>query len=343
MKGKIMRKSSIGAAVAAAVAVTALTPAVAGAEATIIGQGRLPSLAVDAAGTGYVSWWESAVDSRLFFCRFPRGATACDAGAASSIPVHGDGLSPAPVVVSGSRVVAVAARYVNEASGTGPHGLFAYTSTNGGVTFGAGHVVGSVPIFDSVPGPGDTLSGVEENGSHLRFQNVPLDGSSPANPDGTSTTPLADLTSGEAAYNASVGLLDAATPLVVYQHGAGGNDAAFRRYDGSGSVNDAANWTPPVSIGPLYGPKLAGGPAGLFLLGRDAQIFSSGNVVVRRFNGTTFGPPVTIGPGGGSGNRTCSRTPPAGCMRSTSALTPASSRSCTPSPTTAWSGARVTS
>jgi hypothetical protein len=240
-----MRKSSIGVALAVAVAVTAFVPSVAGAEAIVIGQGRLPALAVDAAGTAYVSWWESDVDSSLFFCRFPRGATACDAGAASSIPVHGDGLTPAPVVVSGSRVVAVALRYVNEASTLGPIGLFAYTSTNGGVSFGPGHVVGSVPIFDSVPGPGDTLSGVEENGNHLRFQNVPLDGSAAANPDGTSTTPLADLTTGEFAYNASVGLLDAATPLVVYQRGVGGNDAAFRRYDGSGSVNDAANWTPP--------------------------------------------------------------------------------------------------
>ena len=291
-----MRKSLVGAALVVAVAVSAFAPSVAGADAIVIGQGRLPSLAVDASGTGYVSWWESAVDSSLFFCRFPRGATACDAAAASSIPVHGDGLTPAPVVVSGSRVVAVAARYVNEAAGFGPYGLFAYTSTNGGVSFGSGHVVGSVPIFDSVPGPGDTLSGVEENGKPLRFQNVPLDGSSPANPDGTSTVPVAALTTDEFGYNASVGLLDANTPLVVYQRGVGGNDAAFRRYDRSGSVNDAANWTPQVSIGPLYGPKLAGGPRGLFLLGRDSQ---SGNVVVRKFNGTTFGPPVAIGPGGG--------------------------------------------
>jgi hypothetical protein len=95
-----MRKSSIGVALAVAVAVTAFMPSVAGAEAIVIGQGRLPALAVDAAGTAYVSWWESDVDSSLFFCRFPRGATACDAGAASSIPVHGDGLTPAPVVVA---------------------------------------------------------------------------------------------------------------------------------------------------------------------------------------------------------------------------------------------------
>jgi hypothetical protein len=298
-KAKPMRRSLWSAALIVAVATVALTPSIAGADAIVIGQGRLPALAVDASGTAYVSWWEAEVDSTLLFCRFPRAATACDPGAASSVPVHGDGLTPAPLVVSGSRVVAVAARYVNEASGTGPYGLFAYTSTNGGVSFDAGHVVGSVPIFDSVPGPSDTLSGVEENGNPLRFQNVPLDGSSPANPDGTSTVPYAALTTDEFGYNASVGLLDANTPLVVYQHGAGANDAAFRRYDGSGSVNDAINWTPPVSIGPLYGPKLAGGPAGLFLLGRDSQIFSSGNVVVRKFNGVTFGPPVTIGPGGG--------------------------------------------
>jgi hypothetical protein len=296
---KIMGKSAIRAALAVAVVVTALTPSIAAADAIVIGQGRLPSLAVDAAGTAYVSWWESSVDSSLFFCRFPRGAVACDAAAASSIPVHGDGLTPAPLVVSGSRVVAVAARYVNEGAGSGPYGLFAYTSTNGGVSFGPGHVVGSVPIFDSVPGPGNTLSGVEENGRPLRFQNVPLDGSSPSNPDGTSTVPYASLTTGEFGYNASVGLLDAGTPLVVYQHGTGGNDAAFRRYKGTGSVNDASNWTTAVSIGPLYGPKLAGGPAGLFLLGRNAQSLSGGNVVVRKFNGTTFGQPVTIGPGGG--------------------------------------------
>jgi hypothetical protein len=294
-----MSRASIGATLALALTAAGIATSTAGADATTIGQGRLPSLAVDAAGTGYVTWWESAVDSHLLFCRFARGATACDAGAASSVPVHADGLSKAPVVVSGSRVVAVAGRYVNEDAGTGPYGLFAYTSGNGGVSFDAGHVVGSVPIFDSVPGPGDTLSGVEENGKPLLFQNMPLGGSAPANPDGTSAVPVAALTTDEFGYNATVGMVDAGTPLVVYQHGAGGNDAAFRRYDGSGSVNDSSNWTPQATIGPLYGPQLAGGPSGLFLLGRDAPPLSAGNVVVRKFDGTTFGPPSTIGPGGG--------------------------------------------
>ncbi|MEA2124755.1 MAG: hypothetical protein QOI80_1537, partial [Solirubrobacteraceae bacterium] len=294
-----MNRAQMGAALAAAALATGLAAVDADGAATSIGQGRLPSLAVDAAGTGYVTWWESKVDSRLFFCRFPRGATACDSGPAATVPVHGDGLTKAPVVVSGSRVVTVADRYVDENAGSGPSGLFAYTSTNRGTSFDAGHVVGSVPIFDSVAGPGDTLSGVEENGKPLQFQNVPLSGPAPSNPDGTSAVPSASLTTGEFGYNATVGLLDAGTLLVVYQHGAGGGDAAFRRYDGSGSVNDAANWMAQVSIGPLYGPQLAGGPSGLFLLGTDAPPLSSGNVVVRKFDGTTFGAPVTIGPGGG--------------------------------------------
>jgi hypothetical protein len=240
--------------------------------------------------------------------------------------VHGDGLTPAPLVVSGSRVVAVAARYVNEEAGFGPYGLFAHTSTNGGVSFGAGHVVGSVPIFDSVPGPGDTLSGVEENGKPLRFQSVPLDGSSPANPDGTSTVPYAALTTDEFGYNASVGLLDANTPLVVYQRGVGGNDAAFRRYTGSGSVNDAWSWTPRVSIGPLYGPKLAGGRPGCSCSAgtprpSPAEMSSCVSSTARRSARRS-----RSGRAAGSGTRTCSRTPPAGCTRSTSAQTPASSR-----------------
>ena len=291
-----MLRALIGAALAAATMAAFAPPAVA-ATATTIGQGRLPSLAVDGSGTAYVSWWESKVDSNLLFCRFPRGATACDATPA--IGALGSGLTKAPVVVSGDVVTVAAYRYVNPGATSGPSGLFAYTSTDRGATFGSGRVVGSVPFFESVAGPGNTLSGVQENGNPLRFQNVALSGNPPANPDGTSAVPSAALTSGENGYNATVGLLDAATPVVAFQRGEGGAETVFRRYDGSGDLNDAANWTAPVSIGPLYGPQLAGGPKGLFLLGRDAQVLSAGNIVVRRFDGTTFGPAVTIGPGDG--------------------------------------------
>ena len=75
-----------------------------------------------------------------------------------------------------------------------------------------------------------------------------------------------------------------------------GSDAArFRRYDGSGSLNDVANWTAPVDLGVAAYPKLAGGPSGLFLLASTVN----NTLFARKWNGTAFGPPVTIDGGVG--------------------------------------------
>ena len=58
-------------------------------------------------------------------------------------------------------------------------------------------------------------------------------------------------------------------PLAVFT---GGADAAqYRRYKGSGSLNEIANWTAAVGLGVARYPKLAGGPGGLFLLASAAN------------------------------------------------------------------------
>jgi hypothetical protein len=87
--------------------------------------------------------------------------------------------------------------------------------------------------------------------------------------------------------------VDAATPLVVLQDISGGTQ--FRRYAGGGSLNDAANWTASIDLGAMASPKLAGGPGGLFLFGSTTTYPYS--VFVRKFNGTTFGAPVTVSQG----------------------------------------------
>ena len=46
-----------------------------------------------------------------------------------------------------------------------------------------------------------------------------------------------------------------------------------------------------VGLGHLYAPKLAGGPSGLFLMGLNVD----NDVIVRKWNGTTFGAPVKVG------------------------------------------------
>lgn len=270
--------------VALAAIVAAATPAHAG--AVTIGPGNVhsaPGVAVDAAGTAYIAWRgpEAGVGS-LQFCRLPRGATACDLRHAIAAP--GDSVSRAFVIVSGARVVVVQYRYGDPTI----TGVLAFTSTDGGATFDAGRIVGTVPFSEAVPGPGDTLSGVPNAASiGGALQNVPLDGVSPPPPL------FAELWGGDHPYNGAVGLLDAVTPLAIF--GTGGDAAQFRRYGGSGSLNDAASWTAPADLGVARYPKLAGGPSGLVMLATSDGVPAT--LFARRFDGTTFGAPASVATG----------------------------------------------
>ena len=145
-------------------------PAAAAGSVTV-GQGdNAPGVAVDAAGTAYIAWDNH---NTLQFCRLPRGASACDI--AHSIAAPGATSLRAFVAVSGSRVVVVQYRYPLTGADP-PAAIWAFTSTSGGASFDAGHSVGTLPLFDAVFGPGDTLSGVTNN--QAAFQNGPLDGGS---------------------------------------------------------------------------------------------------------------------------------------------------------------------
>ena len=256
----------------ASLVIALAAPSAAG--ASTIGHGFGPGLAVDAAGTAYIAWSGPENPASLQFCRLPRGATACDIAHAIAAP--GTTTSRAFVTVSGSRIAVVQYRYPLAAPDVA--GVYEFISTNGGTSFDTGRIVGTVPFFEAVVGPGDTLSGATDNGTS--FQNVPL--------DGASATPASAQLSVDHPYRATVGLVDAATPMTVFTSG---DDAAqYRRYDGSGSLNDAANWTPAVDLGAAAYPKLAGGPSGLFLLATAAN----NSLFARKWNGTSFGPPVTV-------------------------------------------------
>jgi hypothetical protein len=254
--------------VAALVLVVLSTPAGARAASPItIGTGHKPGVAVDAAGTAYIAWYGAeSLFSSLQFCRLPRGASAC--AHQGQIATSQDSLSRPFVTVSGSTVRVVQYRY------GGTSGVFEFVSTNSGDTFGAEAQIGSIPFDEAVQGPGDTLSAATNAASSgLEFQNMQLGGGSA----GTA------LLSADHPYNGSVGLIDASTPLTVFS--AGDSQSQFRRYDGSGSVNDVNHWTAPVSVGYADYPRLAGGPTGLFMLAGTA----ANGLEVRRYDGTTFG------------------------------------------------------
>jgi hypothetical protein len=103
------------------------------------------------------------------------------------------------------------------------------------------------------------------------------------------------LLSSDHPYGGTVGLIDAVTPLSVFTTANGLGQ--FRRYGGSGSLNDAASWTRARDLGFVnQHTKLAGGPSGLFLLGSTSP--GGDQLFVRKWNGTTFGPPAMLGTGG---------------------------------------------
>jgi hypothetical protein len=253
-----------------------------------IGAGHKPGVAVDAAGTAHIAWFgpESTTTS-LNFCRLSRAASACDAR--TTIAAPGTTLSRPFVTVDGATVRVVSYRYgLTGARFDEIWELF--TSADGGATFDAGHPIGIAPFDEAVRGPGDTLTvttNAESTG--LAVQNVPL--------DGTTAGDAQAILSADHPYNGTVGFapvagvssVDVLTPIAVFADGS--SNAQFRLFGGSAAgLNDAASWGPPVDIGYADYPRLAGGPSGLFLLsGNPANALT-----VRKWNGSTFGPPVKI-------------------------------------------------
>jgi hypothetical protein len=242
----------------------------------LLGEGNEPGIAVDAAGTAYVAWVGNGADpTSLNFCRLPRGASACDIS--SQLAVPGTSLTRPFVSVSGARVQVFTYRY----GMTGPHfsTVLRLESTNRGASFDAGTEAGTVAFFDAIQGPADTVSMIADNSSI--FQNVASTGSGRVEQE----VHLAD----DHPYAPTVGLIDAGTPIAVFANGSGA--AQFRRYVGSGTLNDAANWTPAQDFSSTASyPRLASGPRGLFLQSDDIN----GNIVVQKFDGSTFGAPAAI-------------------------------------------------
>jgi hypothetical protein len=265
----------------AAVGALLFAPSAAG--ALSIGPGEQPGLAVDAAGTAYIAW--NGPSASLRFCRLPRGATACDTGSASTIPAAGASIRRPLLVVSGDRIVILQTRYPLQ-GGDPPAGLYRFTSTDRGATFGAAEQTGTLDMYEGVPGPSDTLSGVTDSSAQGgAYENVPLTGPPPG------AAPPVQLWGGDHPYGAAVGLVDAATPLVIFANGSGA--AQFRRYAGAGALNDAASWTPAADIGSVSYPHLVGGPEGLFLITTNPD----GTLVSRKWNGTNFDADVAISAG----------------------------------------------
>ncbi len=287
---------------------------------TLAPAGKFPDVLVDGAGTSHIVWITSdgvSADA-IHYCRLPRGASACSA---SSVLVpdkaYGDGDSPAfntstdgaRIVQLGQQIVILDYRYPTNFikpdadqpdASSGSNTVLEWVSEDGGASFTGPGIVGDEAIGGGVVAFGSandpqilTTTDTVTGGTYVQSLSP-----------GQYTKAFANLAGANAdeAYSGSVAL-DGATPVAAFAdlH----RQTLIRRFTGSGSPNAVANWTP-ASVVSGDEPRLAGGPAGLFLMNRPAV---NGPYTVRRVTGTTAGAPITVSDADDAQYRDISETP----------------------------------
>jgi hypothetical protein len=236
---------------------------------TLIGSGEVPSVAVDAAGTGYVAWNDQPpgqVAEPVGLCVIVHGGSAC--ASKRDVIVDGESGAAQPPLISatGHGQLAVASGRCCSV------GDVETLSSDGGASFTAPAVIGNETYFDGAIGPARQVLFVNHTSG------VTSQLGSIGAPAGTTAT-LIDPAAGLSTPTAWAG----STPVVV----AGGTETIAAIYSGSGDPNDGANWRDVQVPGSTFAPSVASGSHGLYLLqdtGPDQR-----RLTVRKFNGRGFG------------------------------------------------------
>lgn len=165
-----------------------------------------------------------------------------------------------------------------------------YASADGGATFGPAVRISRYTDAENVlPLPDGRLmlvgTGNDDDANQMHVVTVPRDGS------GVDVKGFRF----PAAYSNRSVAFNAGRPVVVSARfrSSTTTDTELRTaiYNGSGDLNDIANWTlGTLPLNVTDPPALASGPSGTVLV---APV--GGKVIASKLNGTTFGPPVVIG------------------------------------------------
>jgi hypothetical protein len=282
------------------------------------------AIVTDGSGTGYAAWVQPAAKPAtepevVEFCKIPRGATGCASPIALPLPAGPDEeiTQPFPVLGSHSGVVyVVGPRYIKNEE------TLIWTSTDGGATFSAAKSIhsaspGKTGVGDVLLDP-NTPSGLEPTEDYfgMAFNNPGLGFGFTAN----------QITSGKTSFTfANPGTGGVASSTLGYVTGtiedkftkaqihpeveayynlsSPAPEVSFYRYYAKGGNVDGeeSGWEGPFKVSNGYVPRLASGPAGLFMLSTDIPSGESleaqpSAIDVRKFDETThtFDEPVQI-------------------------------------------------
>ncbi len=289
---------------------------------TLGSKGKTNAIVTDASGTGYVAWDQPAANPAtepevVQFCKIPRGGT-CTAPITLPLPAgpSEEIIQPFPVLGSHPGVVyVVGPRYIKDED------TLIWTSTDGGATFSAKTIHSASPgktgVGDVLLDP-NTPAGIEPTQDYfgMAFNNPGLGFGFTANEIVSGTTSFTFASPGEGGVASSTlgyvtgTIEDKSTKAQIhpeveayYNLSSPAPGVFFYRYYAKGGNVDGeeTGWEGPFKASNGYVPRLASGPAGLFMLSTDIPSGESPEaqpsaVDVRKFDETThtFGEPVQI-------------------------------------------------
>src|SRR3954452_10560803 len=266
-----------------------------------LGLGAGAHVAVDGSGAGHVTYSENQSGQDVtHYCLLPVAAKAC-AGPPRTFtypqgPEFGGSSGVWPLLPGDPRVLVVDSRCCQNYSTK-----YVYTSPDGGTTFDAGTEVaddnhsGAGIEGAAVYAPPGTIGRPDESIATfgdlatlgLSFQAFGTTGPPAA------ANPNSVLTQGDA-VSGSLGI--SGSTLVAAWWDLDDGFLYWRRYTGSGDVNDQASWSPSAQIELVSvdsAPRLAYGPSGIYLAYNSGTGFPR-TTVVRKFTGSGWGPPLTL-------------------------------------------------
>lgn len=252
--------------------------------ATLSGAGSFPDVIVDEAGTAHVVWNEDRGDAAdvVVYCRVLRGAAACDTTfelrseiGDSDPDARFDSGGPPKIVRLGDQLIVFSKRYPvvrAKPDGASSSTVLAWTSGDGGSAWTqTPKVVGKYNLGHMV------VVGGEDDPTIL---NLGIDPFCPGGPSGLCIQAYKSgqyaSDSGNLATKSNQNYYD---QLVLDEQGRPvmavsdlDYNTFIRRWKGTGSPLDTTQWTEPTVI-PTDQSSLAGGPAGVFLMGKPKSGF----------------------------------------------------------------------